>query len=255
MDWLRRHLRAWFWLMLLQTTWSYRRMQTIGWLQIARPWVERIRVDSAARLLGRLVVHFNTHPLLAPLLVGAAIHELRTSNPATVSLEEAHQRTEAAAGRLVRWMGTFGALGDMLYWRGLMWNVGWAGVISYAAFGVPGLAAFALLWFMAELGVRIYLFEAGLHHPGRIERVLKQLAAPERRRRLNRTGLGGIAVAGGFTFGLLLRRYGLDLDPSLHVAGILGGALALLVATRTRFRGVVLWMPPMAGWIGLFLAE
>lgn len=237
-------VRAWISLLVLQGTWSYRRMQSLGWLSVARPIVAWAAPDDVPRSLARLVIHFNTHPLFAPLLMGAALSEFRPGRPA----DEAAQ---AATQRLVRWMGTFGAIGDLIYWRTLQWTLGWAAVVAWAIGGLAGLSFVAGAWFCAEVGGRIVLFEAGLRQPDGIATLTQRLAGHDLRLRLHRWALVGLMAAGGFAFGSV--REAFPTPAAVEAAGLAGAGLGVWISLRTRLRGAVLWLPPLLGGLLLLL--
>lgn len=219
-------------------------MQSLGWLSVARPFVDWAAPDDVPRALARLVMHFNTHPLFAPLLMGAALSEFQPGRP----IEEAAQ---AATQRLVRWMGTFGAIGDLIYWRTLQWNLSWAAVVAWSIAGLAGLSFVAGAWFCAEVGGRIVLFEAGLRQPDGIAALTQRLAGHDLRLPLHRAALIGIAIAGGFAFGVVRETF--PTTPSVDAAGLAGALVAAWIGTRTRLRGAVLWLPPLLGALLLLL--
>lgn len=237
-------VRAWLALIGLQAAWSYRRLQSLGWLGVARPLVTWAAPDDVPRTLARLVMHFNTHPLFAPLLMGAALSEFQPGRPAA-------EAAQAATQRLVRWMGTFGAIGDLLYWRALQWSLGGAAVVAWAIGGLAGLAFVAGIWFCAEVGGRIMLFEAGLRRPDGIAALTQRLAGHDLRLRIHRAALIGVAVAGGYAFGSA--REAFAATAAIDLAGGAAAVLAVWITLRTRMRAAVLWLPPLLGALVLLL--
>lgn len=225
-------VHAWLALLVLQASWSYRRMQTIGWLMVIWPFVAARTREHQADHLSRLVVHFNTHPLLAPLVMGAAL--------------EAYNRNEPdftlAKDRLVRWMGTFGALGDVLYWQVWHWNSVGLAVCAYALAGTGGLSFWAAVLVVAEITARVALFELGRREPDRVPSAIMRLADPKLRSRLKQSGLALIALAAGFSFAQVYRHT--QAPWVLEAVGLATALVAVAIATRTRFRSVVLWLPP-----------
>ncbi len=229
---LNVRVSVWFRLLLLQAGWSYRRMQTVGWLLAARPIVRWKHQAGEARVLDQLVVHFNTHSLLAPLLIGAALREVVDGND-----------PELAKGHLVRWMGTFGALGDMVYWQAMMWNLSWLAVVAWLLGGAGGVAVLAAAWILIEISIRILLFELGFRNPARIAEWTRRLAPPSIRRRFNTLGTYGMAFAAGAAFAL--GQPGAS-GPWLDVAATFGAIAAVPIAVRTRFRSIVFILPVTA---------
>lgn len=233
---LRERLTIWARLLVLQAAWSYRRMQTCGWLWIAEPIARRQR-GQAATLLSRSVVQFNTHSLLAPLLLGAAVGALSRTEP----------DTEAAKGYLVRWMGTFGALGDMWYWQTLAWHFAWSTIAAYWLGGGLGVLVVAVVWLLAEIAIRIYWFERGLRQPEAIGIAVRRLASPRLRVNVSRIAVLLLAPMAGMAFGQA--RVTAGTAPDAEFIGLVSAVVAVLLGTRTRFRSVILWLPVAAGLI------
>lgn len=228
---LHERLTLWARLLVLQATWSYRRMQTCGWLWVAEPIARR--GGDAAALLRRAVVQFNTHALLAPLLLGAAIDALGRDD------------SEGAKAVLVRWMGTFGALGDMWYWQTLAWHFTWLSGLAWLLAGGPGVLALACIWTGGEILLRIFWFERGLRSPQAIAQAVKRLTSPRLRARLSSAAVLCLAPVAGAGFAAARDTAGTAADADIVTA--IAAGLAVTVATRTRFRSVVLWLPFLVG--------
>lgn len=231
---LSTRFRIWLRLLLLQSTWSYRRMQTCGWLWAAMPGLsgsERRRAD----LLRQASTHFNTHPMLAPLIVGAALSELHRDPP----------DPDAAREHLTRWMGTFGALGDMLYWQGLSWCFAGASVLLWLAGGTHAVLALAAAWLVGEGWLRWWLLNRGIDQPENIAETMKLLAKPRIRRGLNNTGLATGLFGAGILVGQLATA---EQDPLIATLLVATAALAgAWIGSRSLMRSAPIWFVLASG--------
>lgn len=202
-------------------------MQSYGWLYALLPrWRQRQEHEICARLR-QANVHFNTHPFFAPLMIGAAV-----SNQLKEPLADARRL-------IAQWMGTFGALGDLLYWRIYMMHVSWLAVLCYALWSVTGMIVFAGIILVFELGARYWLFQFGRRHPERLGAWVRRFASLRLRERLETVGLYAICTAAGFAFALFYHQ-GPEFaaNPKLGVPAMILGAL---FAARTPMRSAVLW--------------
>lgn len=126
-------------LLLLQSSWTYERMQGVGIAFASLPLLEPLRGDPARHreAVGRSTEFFNAHPYLAGIAAGAAARaEVDGVAGATI------QRLKTALA------GPLGSLGDQLFWIGV----------------VPGVMAAMLLavglgagWPAAAVGLGLYL--------------------------------------------------------------------------------------------------
>lgn len=239
MTW-RERLTIWLRLLVLQAAWSYRRMQTLGWLWVAEPVANRR--GQPAQILSASVIQFNTHSMLAPLLLGAAVSALDREQP----------DSEAAKAVLVRWMGTFGALGDMLYWQALAWNVVAITALAYLVAGPWGVLIMSSGGVCLEVAVRIFLFERGRTRPQAIANAMRRLATPKLRERLSGIAVLAMAPLAGVIFGHA--RAAAELTPELEWVAAFGAVIAAGLAVFTRFRSSVIWLPASLGLVyGLLL--
>jgi mannose PTS system EIID component len=98
---------------LLQASWSFERMQSLGALYIMAPALRFYYRDKALEdAFARYMTYFNTHPFMAPSVLAA-----------TLALEEERGRGTNGAIRPVEFrdmvMAPFAAIGDALFWGGL----------------------------------------------------------------------------------------------------------------------------------------
>lgn len=130
----------------IQAAWSYERMQGIGMAWASAPALRRLLADRPERYraaVGRSAGFFNANPFLAPTAVGACLRaESDDASPSQVE----RMRTVLS--------GPLGALGDRLYWTGL--------VPTLVGLAVVGVTLGAGLWAVAGLlvihnGTRLWL--------------------------------------------------------------------------------------------------
>jgi PTS system mannose-specific IID component len=95
---------------LLQASWNFERLQSLGFLYALAPALRRLyRREELAEAARRHLEYFNTHPFLAAPVIGC-----------TLELEERRSRGEAepvgaeAFKRMV--MAPYAAIGDGLFW-------------------------------------------------------------------------------------------------------------------------------------------
>lgn len=99
--------------LLLQASWNFERMQGLGVAFVLAPFLRRLYSGEAlARALERHVEYFNTHPFLAPGLLGASA---RIEEDAQASGGDGR---EAAEFRQIM-MAPCAAMGDAFFWGGL----------------------------------------------------------------------------------------------------------------------------------------
>jgi PTS system mannose-specific IID component len=104
--------RAQLRLLLLQSAWSYERMHGIGMGYAAEPLLGDLETLDPRRLAEarvRAAEPFNAHPVLAGVALGASVRAEMDGVPGTQV-----SRLKAALG------GPLGALGDQLFWAGIV---------------------------------------------------------------------------------------------------------------------------------------
>jgi len=107
----------------IQAVWTYERMQGIGLGYALEPILRKVLAGDAARFqaaMGRGTTFFNANPYLTPAAVGALARAEADGVPAEQVL-----RLRTALG------GPLGAIGDRLFWAGLLPTV-----VSGALLGV-----------------------------------------------------------------------------------------------------------------------
>ncbi len=110
----------------LQTTWSFQRMQNLGWLFSFWPVLRRLQPDPAKRSRDALehLEYFNTHPYLASLVLGVAAGlEEERANGGRVNPDQIRVAKSFMSGPLA-------ALGDTFFWATLRPLLGVAALVA-----------------------------------------------------------------------------------------------------------------------------
>ena len=220
----------------IQGSWNYRTMLGGGFAFAMLPvlrWVSRNDREALARGLTRHLEHFNAHPYMASLALGATARlELDGSAPEEI------QRFKLAV------RGPLGSLGDTLIW------LAWRPTATLVALAVavagwpPWLAAvvFLLLYNSGHLLLRCWGFLVGIRH------------ATKMGERLGRAGLARVAVrvsalgvwALGLVVGLIAGK-GFESDPA---SALWLGPMLLGGFVGVRF-GRQAWKPLVLGLTGV----
>lgn len=214
-------VRAVLRLLMLQSSWTYERMQGVGTAFASLPLLEPLEKDPERHraALARASELFNAHPYLTGIAVGAASKAELDGVPGPTI-----QRLKTALA------GPLGSLGDQLFWIGVVPAVlaamllalglgaGWLPVVVGVALYL-GIRLWVTTW-----GVRLG-FDAGLG----VSTALKNSGLAERVRR--------VGLLAGLMVGVAVPVVGRWLDPSLAgtaalAGGVLGGIVAALVRQR-----------------------
>ena len=146
-----------FWrLNLLQCSWNYERMQSLGYLNSMVPALKEIYKDSTpeerAEVAERQLAFFNTMPTLTAPILGI-----------NVALEEAEKNKvgSVVSTLKVALMGPFAGLGDSMIW--LTWMPIWMSIgASMAATGNAfGLVLAFVMFNILNQGIKFYGIRAG----------------------------------------------------------------------------------------------
>jgi PTS system mannose-specific IID component len=195
---------------LIQGSWNYRTMQGTGFAFALLPALRHIFRDRPSELdaaVRRHAEHFNAHPYMSGLALGAVLH-LENDG---VDGDEVQRFKTAVRGPL-------GGLGDALVWAS------WLPAVSMAALallwlGAPGwiaVATFLVVYNVGHIGLRIWGFRAGLAEGRRIGRSLSRAHLAELTEKVRAAAalllgiLGAVVIARegelgepGLTWGLL----------------------------------------------------
>lgn len=137
----------------MQASWSFKGMQTVGFVYMLEPLVEGSDEERRDKLLSHMEF-FNTHPFLAPAAVASA----------AVAEAESHSPSPEASEARRFMMGAMGGMGDSFFWGGLKFLAAAIGVAlavegwSYAPLVMVGLFLAANLW------TRWWALNKGLHY-------------------------------------------------------------------------------------------
>lgn len=214
-------LRLFLRLMLLQATWSFERMQGLGFAFAVEPWLERVYADPAERraALERHAEYFNTQPYAASLILGCvcAMEESAAALP-PAQRPAAYQRLSLVKKALGSGLA---GLGDSFFWSALRPAAAAAAVcagLAVSRSGWPRAGLTTAVVYLAAYNIpALWLRWRGLTlgYEWREQLPLK-LKAFEIQAWVRRVRFGGTALAlGGF---LLLAA---NADPSLRLYGAL----------------------------------
>jgi PTS system mannose-specific IID component len=192
----------------IQGSWNYRTMLGGGFafalLPVLRRVFEGARLQEAVR---RHTEHFNAHPYLAALAVGA-----------TAKLESEGSDPELVRRFKLAIKGPLGGLGDALVWAAWLPTCALLGLVAFFAGAPPWVCVLLFLvpYNLGHLGLRMWGFNAGLTWGHDVGKVLRDAALGHRAEWVSR---GGALLLGALA-GLLL-----TVEPGRTDGAIRGGAL------------------------------
>jgi PTS system mannose-specific IID component len=192
----------------IQGSWNYRTMIGGGFAFALLPVLRRVfegpRLQDAVR---RHSEHFNAHPYLAGLALGAAAKlESDGSDPELV------RRFKLAI------KGPLGGLGDALVWAAWLPTCALLGLVAFFAGAPPWLCVLLFLvpYNLGHIALRMWGFNAGLTWGHDVGKVLRDAALGHRAEWVSRAGALLLGVFGGL---LLIS------DPAQTEGAMRGGAL------------------------------
>ena len=207
----------------VQGSWNYHTMIGGGFafalLPVLRRLFEGKPFDEA---VCRHSEHFNAHPYLAGLALGATARiEAEGADPGMV------RRFKAAI------RGPLGGLGDTLVWAAWLPTTALVGLIAYFV-GVPPwlcVLLFLVPYNLGHLGLRAWGFRAGLRWGHDVGRVLREAALGHRAEQLSRVGAALLGILAGLMAmvglrGGVLELLWVPLAAVAFVAGLVGGIRA-----------------------------
>lgn len=149
--------RVWLRQFLLQGCWNYGGMQNVGFAYSILPALRSIyrdRPEEFLRAVRRHLEFFNTHPVMASVILGASLR-----------LEERVARGETdprAVGTFkVGLMGSLGAIGDSYFWGALRPMASAAGALLALIHPLLGILALLALYNLSQIPLRRRAFRAG----------------------------------------------------------------------------------------------
>jgi PTS system mannose-specific IID component len=216
-------------LFAVQAAWNYERMQGIGMGYAAEPLLDGLKATDSERhaeATGRSAEFFNCHPYLAGLALGASVAAEYAGEPA-----DRIRRLRTAL------CGTLGALGDYLFWAGLLPALmGFALIVAVLWNPWWGVGLFLVGYNGCRIAVGWWGLRTGLDSGMRVGQAIASSWVPRVR--------GWIGLAAGFLVGVAIPLAGRFLLGGLGrpqvVIGVGVAALGLALAYRFRptFGGV-----------------
>jgi mannose/fructose/N-acetylgalactosamine-specific phosphotransferase system component IID len=198
-------------LLVLQASWTYERLQGLGAGFAILPLLAGLRDDPERyrAAVGRSTEYFNSHPYLAGIAVGAA----------------ARAEQEGAAGTAIQRLktalsGPLGALGDQLFWVGVVPAISGALLAGVAlGGGVPAVATGFLLYVVVRVMVTAWGLRLGLSAGLRVPVALKASGLSQQVRRVG--NVAGFAI--GVMLPLVLAWFSGAGADRMTLAGVVGG--------------------------------
>jgi mannose/fructose/N-acetylgalactosamine-specific phosphotransferase system component IID len=225
----------------IQAVWTYDRMQGVGLGYALEPILRKVFAGDAGRFrdaMGRATAFFNANPYLSPAAVGALARAEADGVPADQVI-----RLRTALG------GPLGAIGDRLFWAGLV-PVVVSGAVLGVALGAgiwPVLLAL-LTYNVVRVGIGIWLLDLGwangmrvgaaigasrLPHAGAVAALAAAVLAgvalpPAVARLLGEAGARDVAVVVGLALAMMAARRWLGTRATAPALSLLASALVLL---------------------------
>jgi len=196
--------RAFFRSFLIQSSWNFERMQSLGFFYSIAPALKSIYknregLEKASR---RHLEFFNTNPYMAPAIIGA-----------TIRMEEDGASDEEIRGLKVGLMGAYGAIGDSLFWASLRPLAAVIGV----AFALHGFLwapiVFFVIYNIPHIFIRGYGMVMGYRMGPGVVNAVKGLDIPARAQKIK----AGILFVAGFLLSLLLSMVALMMKGSFDI--------------------------------------
>jgi len=213
---------------MIQGSWNYHTMIGSGFAFAMLPALRQCfgsTPESLQEPLRRHLEHFNAHPYLSSVALGAALRlEADGEDPETI-------RKFKVAVR-----GPLGSLGDTLVWASWLPTVSLAALILYW-WGAPGWVAVFLflgLYNVGHLSLRVWGFRTGLKEGRRVGRHLGQAALGLWTERIRNTA----ALLLGLLTGLILAS-----DGGLGDIGLVWAGLAAAAFVGGAVVGQLIWRP------------
>lgn len=157
-----RLMSAWMRLFLIQASWNYERMVGVGVAFAVEPLLAALPGGRAGEryreAMARAAAYFNAHPYFAALAVGA---QARAEHDGAAP-DEIRRLRQALVAPL-------GALGDQIFWAGLLpAAVGIGLILAVLAGPWWGVGGFVLLYNGAHVITRVWALRAGWRVGGRV---------------------------------------------------------------------------------------
>lgn len=217
----------------IQGSWNYHTMIGSGFAFALLPVLRRLRSGGdLEESLQRHVEHFNAHPYLSGLALGA------------VARLEAEGRDPDLVSRFkVAIKGPLGGLGDNLVWAAWLPTTVLVGLVLWAVGASPTAAVlvFLGLYNAGHLGLRVWSFDVGLREGTEVAGRLRDAGLGRVAERVVRTG----SVALGLLAGVLLVSIG-----SIGSVSGVWTALAVVAFVVGLHGGLRAWRPAALAVVG-----
>ncbi len=182
---------AFFRSFLIQSSWNFERMQSLGFFYSIAPAIRSIHKgkDDLVEAYKRHLDFFNTNPYMASAIIGA-----------TIKLEEQGASGEDIKGLKTGLMGAYGAVGDSLFWGALRPLAAVAGV-TLALYGFMWAPlAFLVIYNLPHLFMRVYGMVKGYRMGVGIVTAIIMLDIPHKVQRIKEVTLflSGVLVSALF---------------------------------------------------------
>src|SRR4030067_1442128 len=176
---------------LIQSSWSFERMQSLGFFYSIVPAIRAIHKteDKFKEACRRHLEFFNTNPYMATAIIGA-----------TIRLEEDGASDDDIKGLKSALMGAYGALGDSLFWSSLRPLAAVSAVIFALLGFVWAPVVFLVIFNLPHIFIRGYGMIMGHKMGIGIVRTIMLLDIPGKARRIKR----GILFLSGLLLSALL---------------------------------------------------
>jgi PTS system mannose-specific IID component len=191
----RSFLATFFRSFLIQGSWNYRTMLGTGFGFAMLPGLRRLfreRPEELEAAVERHLEHFNAHPYLSNVALGACLRlEADGATPETV------RRFKTAV------RGPLGGIGDALVWATWLPVVSMAAVALYwwGLSGAWAAAAFLVMYNTGHVGLRIWGFRTGLAAGRQVAGRLAAARFADWTMRLRSWGVVAIGVLAGAVLG------------------------------------------------------
>ena len=216
-------LRSLLRLASLQASYTYERMQGIGIAVAEEPLLERLAEDPerARAARGRAAQYFNAHPFLAGAAVGALAKAELDGEPGERIL-----RLRTALS------GPLGALGDQLFWAGIVPAVmGMALIAAAGGFGLLAILVAVVSYNVLRAVVTWWGLKVGLQHGLKVAHAISESELPMLAARVGIIAALMVGAAVPWVAAWLLRGTG---QPTRSTLLVIAGAFVLGVLTLRR---------------------
>ena len=239
-------LKMMFRSLLMQASWNYERLQNLGFLYVIYPGLRLLYPDNTLTSVAqRHLEYFNTHPYLAPSILGAALHLEAGAACGTASAENVQEFKKMV-------MAPYAAMGDAFFWGGLRPFAAVTALFFAFKGSLWAIPVFLVLFNIPHLVFRVMGFRRGLTLGLGVIHVIQAHRLPDL---AMKTKEATVVLFGGFTAFLTLNV--LNRSHTDGYWGFLSLPLVLMVVwlIRKRVPPLFVIMSAVAAMVvlGLFL--